>query len=94
MQRLQWNPPFPDIRSDTAQGQSSQKAMEKKVDSLLEILTTFVKKQETCVTIDLNTSSFVIEPECTPPSKVTKALNNILTTSVMSTTAHKQDTEG
>lgn len=42
---------------------SSQKALEKKVDSLLEILTTFVKKQETCVTIDLNTSSFVIEPE-------------------------------
>uniref|UniRef100_K1S613 BEN domain-containing protein n=1 Tax=Magallana gigas TaxID=29159 RepID=K1S613_MAGGI len=67
---------------------SSQKALEKKVDSLLEILTTFVKKQETCVTIDLNTSSFVIEPESTPPSKVTKALNNILTTSVMSTTAH------
>ena len=42
--------------------EAGQKRLEKKLDNIVDIPQTFIKKQENFVTIDLNSSSFVIDP--------------------------------
>ena len=51
-----------DVSSRLEKIEAGQKRLEKKLDNLVDILQTFIKKQENFVTIDLNSSSFVIDP--------------------------------